>query len=162
MDTPLLERRMLLRGAGVAGASLVGVAAAAAPAAAHDHHDGHDLLGSWLITHSDTPPSDTDPTTGVVGFAPGGLLVTQDIAPVGTAGVGTWESRGDNRFKATFWTGSPADGPQQPAVIVKISVSGAVDGDKVSGTYRGKVYDAATRTLLATITGTFSGDRVDA
>jgi hypothetical protein len=161
MDTPLLERRMLLRGAGVAGASLVGVAAAAAPAAAHDHHDGHDLLGSWLITHSDTPPSDTDPTTAVVGFAPGGLLITQDISPVGTAGVGTWESRDGGRFKAMFWSGSPADG-SGPAVVVKISVRGAVDGDKVSGTYRGKVYDAATRALLATIEGTFSGDRVDA
>jgi hypothetical protein len=161
MDTPLLERRMLLRGAGVAGASLVGVAAAAAPASAHDQSGHHDVLGSWLITHSDTPPSPTDPGTSVVGFAPGGLLVTQDIAPVGTAGVGTWESRGGDRFKATFWSGSPADGPQ-PAVIIKISPRGAVDGDKVSGTYRAKVYDAATRALLDTVEGTFSGVRVDA
>jgi hypothetical protein len=165
MDTPLLERRMLLRGAGIAGASLVGVAAAAAPASAHDHHDGHDddhdLLGSWLITHSDTPPSETDPGTSVVGFAPGGLLVTQDVAPVNAAGVGTWESRGDGRYKATFWTGFPADGAQ-PAGLIKISVRGEVDGDETSGTYRGKVYEAKTRALLDTFEGTFSGERIDA
>ena len=166
MSTPLLERRMLLKGAGVAGASLVGVAAAAGPASANDDHDDHDhddhdLLGSWLITHSDTPPSETDPGTSVVGFAPGGLLVTQDIAPVGAAGVGTWESRGDGRFRATFWSGFPGEGAD-PGGLIKISVRGRADGDEVAGSYRGKVYNAATHELLTTFEGTFSGDRVEA
>jgi hypothetical protein len=164
MSTPQFERRMLLKGAGVAGASLVGVAAAAGPASAnddHDDHDDHDLLGSWLITHSNIPAETTDPGTSVVGFAPGGLLVTQDIAPVGAAGVGTWESHGDGRFKATFWSGFPGEGAN-PGGLIKISVRGRADGDEISGSYRGKVYNAATHDVLTTFEGTFSGDRVDA
>ena len=161
MDNPLLERRMLLRGVGVAGASMAGVAAVTAPASAHDGHDEHDLLGSWLITHSNTAPSPPEPGTTVVGFAPGGLLVTQDIAPVGTAGIGTWESRGHDRFKASFWSGIPAEGAQ-PAALIKFSVRGRVEHDAVSGTYRGQLYDTAMHALPDGFEGTFSGVHVDA
>ncbi len=156
-DTARFERRTLLRGAGVAGATLVGAAAAAAPASA----DGgsHDVLGAWLITHSDDPPSETDPGTSVVGFASGGLMVSQDLNPIGAAGVGTWEPRDHGDFKAKFWTGFP--GPNGgPGGFIKISVRGSVDGDRVEGTYHSHVYVAATGAPEGEFKGTFEGKRV--
>lgn len=166
MDTPpLMERRMLLRGAGVAGASLVGVAAipAAASAHGHDDHDSHDssAIGAWFITHKDNPPGDTTPGTSVVTFAPGGVFTAQDLAPLGAAGLGAWEPDGSDRFKVLFWTGAKGETAKDPDVVIKIEVRGKVDHDKVSGTYSGTVYDAKTMKVLVTFTGTFSGARVE-
>ena len=100
--TSTLERRMLLRSAGVAGAALAGVAATAAPAAADGGSDpsscGPRLLGGWMITHTDDPPADPSTTRSIVTFA------VQDVAPASTGGLGAWKSYGDY-FKVTFWTG---------------------------------------------------------
>ena len=151
-----VERRMLLRGAGVAGATLAGVAAAA-PAAADG--GGHDVLGAWLVTHTDDPPSETDPGTSVVGFATGGLMTNQDLNPMGAAGVGTWEPRGGGHFRAKFWTGFP--GPNNgPGGFIKISVRGSVDGDRIKGTYHGHVYVASTGAPEGEFKGTLEGKRV--
>lgn len=162
MNDQVLERRMLLRGAGLAGATALGGVALASPASADDHHhdDSSDVLGAWLITHMDDPPGDTTPTMAVAAFAEGGVLTTQDISPVATAGLGAWESSHHNRFKGTFWTGSPAGGPQEPAATVKVQVRGKTHDDKISGTYRLTVYDP-TQTVIFTGTGTFSGKRIE-
>lgn len=150
-----VERRMLLRGAGVAGAALAGVAAAA-PASADG---GHDVLGAWLVTHTDDPPSETDPGTSVIGFAEGGLMTNQDLNPMGAAGVGKWEPRGGDGFQAKFWTGFP--GPNNgPGGFIKISLRGRVDGDRVEGTYHGHVYVASTGAPEGEFKGTFRGKRV--
>jgi hypothetical protein len=163
MDTPLLERRMLLRGAGVAGASLAGVAAGAQPASARHERERqagrHRLLGSWLITHTDRPPSPSDPGISVVGFAPGGLLVTQDIAPVGAAGGGSWRARDNGRFRASFWSGFPGQ-DDGAGGLLRVSVRGRATRDRVSGAYRAKVYDAKRQKVLDSFRGTFRGTRI--
>jgi hypothetical protein len=157
-DAAMVERRMLLRGAGVAGATLVGVAAAAAPASANS--EGHDVLGAWFVTHTDEPPSETDPGTSVVGFGSGGLMTTQDLYPIGAAGIGTWEPDGGDDFKGKFWTGFP--GPDNgPGGFIKISVHGSVDGDRIKGRYHGWVYVAATMALEGEFKGRFKGKRVE-
>ncbi|MGZ4494619.1 MAG: hypothetical protein ACXVWU_07970 [Nocardioides sp.] len=160
-DSQTVDRRMLLRGAGVAGAAMMGVAATPAVASAHDTRGSHDsnVVGSWLITHTDDPPSN-ETGHAVASFAPGGVLTEVEINPVQAPGAGAWTSHED-RFKGTFWTGDPGDpSAKQGPVVVKVEVRGKVHGDHLSGTYRVTVYDAKSYKQLATVTGKVHGDRI--
>jgi len=156
-----LERRMLLRGAGVAGAAIAGVGAVPGSAAADggDDESSGRLLGAWLITHTDDPPADPSTGRAVVTFAPGGAFAVQDFAPVSTGGLGAWKGYGD-WFKVTFWSGQAGDTPQDHGVAIKVRVRGSRSYDSISGTYRVKVYDAVTHALVGSNTGTFTGERL--
>ena len=156
MVKSLVERRMLLRGAGVAGATVV--AATAVPAEASAHGDHHGILGAWRITRMNNPPDDTAPVAVVASFAAGGAFAVQDIAPLSPGGLGTWKAAGD-RFEATFWTGNVADTPES-AVTIRVHVRGRARGDHVRGTYRGTVFAGGTTTMVGTFSGTFTGSRV--
>jgi hypothetical protein len=160
-DAKTVDRRMLLRGAGVAGATLAGVTATAGAASAHGGDHGQSgVVGSWLITHVDDPPS-SETGHAVVSLAPGGVLTEVEINPVAAPGAGAWSGYGD-RFKATFWTGDPGDPKhKQPAVVVKVDVRGKVRGDKVAGTYSVTIYDTKGK-QVDTGSGKFYGDRVTA
>ena len=166
MDNHVLERRNLLRGAGVAGASLVGVAAvptaASAASASSAGSDGSAALGAWLITHADNPPGDTTKVQSVVGFSAGGVVTIQDIAPVGATGLGAWRPRGGTRFILTFWTGQNAHGRRQPAVTVRVQARGSVHRGDISGRYRTTVYDARSGKVVDQTRGHFAGARIDA
>jgi hypothetical protein len=160
MDS-ILERRMLLRGAGVAGASMVGVAAVTESASAHgggggDH--GHRLLGAWKLTHTDDPPSG-DTGLAIVAFSAGGVLSVEEI-PDGSLGLGAWRSEGDH-FRAHFFESAPGDA-SNPGVVVEVRVRGRVHDDKLSGTYRVSVRSAKDDSVLDTLTGTFHAHRVRA
>jgi hypothetical protein len=161
MNERVLERRMLLRGAGVAGATLVGVAAVPAAAQAHDHHGDSGVLGSWLVTHADAPPGDTTPVLSVISFAAGGVFSSVDLAPAGPPGAGAWAAHGDSAT-VTFYIGVPADGPKQPAVVVKVVATATVHGDRISGPYTFTVYDAKTKKRLDSGHGSVSGNRIRA
>ena len=161
MNDRVLERRMLLRGAGVAGATMAGVAAAPAAAQAQDHRRHHGVLGSWLVTHADAPPGDTTPVLAVVSFAAGGVFTSLDLAPAAPGGAGAWAAHGHS-FTVTFYIGAPAEGPQQPAVVIKVVATGTVHGDRISGTYRLTIRDATTKKRLDSGHGTFSGHRIHA
>jgi hypothetical protein len=157
----MLERRMLLRGAGVAGASLVGVTAVG-PATASEPghgggHDGRDLLGAWRITHTDDPPGG-DTGVAIVAFAPGGVVSLEEI-PDGTLGLGAWRCSGDG-FRARFFESAPAQG-SNPGAAIDIRVSGAVHGSHVAGRYRGTVRSVADDSVLTRFTGTFHGHRLE-
>jgi hypothetical protein len=153
-----LERRMLLRGAGVVGVSAVGVAATPAAASAHgdEHGDEHGPLGAWLIRHTDDPPS-TDSGLAIVSFAAGGVFATEEM-PDGTLGMGTWEVDRDG-FEVLFFECQPGQGGE-PGVVVKIRVHGQVAGDHISGTYRFTVRSASDDSVLARGTGRFRGERL--
>ena len=160
---PVVERRMLLRGAGVAGASLVGVAAASGPASAQGRGDHRDsgLLGAWLVTHTDDPP-DSNTGHAVVGFSVGGVFSEVEIAPVQAPGLGAWDSRGD-RFQATFWTGGSDDsGPTPQEFTVRVKLRGKRHHDHIEARYRGTVFDAHTGKELSRFTGKATGDRIEA
>jgi hypothetical protein len=160
MDEQVLERRMLLRGAGVAGATVLGGAALASPAAAHERRVRGGLVGAYLITHKDDPPGDTTPVLAVAALSAGGVLTTQDLHPASTAGLGAWWPDRNHRFRATFWTGFNGHGTE-PAVVIRIKIRGRVNGDRISGTHRFTVYDASKHSKLDSGTGTFSGHRID-
>lgn len=160
MDEGTMNRRGLLRGAGVAGAVALAGVAGASSASASDM--GASPEGSWLVTHRDDPPGNQMKTMGVVSFAGGGVLLSQDISPAGPPQSGTWARQGDGGFKGTFWGGQPGPaGPDKPGFTVKIQVRGRVKMGRVSGTYRFQVFDP-TGAKADSGTGTFSGRRVEA
>jgi hypothetical protein len=168
MTDESVERRMLLRGAGLAGAAVLGGTALASPASArdrkHDHNGDHDndATGAWMIHHRDDPPGDTTNVLAVVGLAEGGVVTVQDLAPLGAAALGAWKSRDNGRFKANFWTGAPSSGADEPAVVVNVRVRGRARHDKISGTYSFTALDAADMKELFKGTGTFEGERIEA
>lgn len=154
-----LERRHVLRAAGAAGAAAVAGLVVTDPALADDGRSS--VIGAWVVTHQDDPPSDPTPGKGVVTFATGGVLENVEIAPSGGVGAGSWTSQGGGRFKAVFLTGSPGQAPGEPDAIVEVRPSGRVRGDRVSGTYTIAVSNAATGETLFTGTGTFHGTRLE-
>lgn len=151
-----LERRMLLRGAGVVGVSAVGVAAVPEAASAHGDEHGRRVLGAWMIRHTDDPPS-SDSGLAIVSFAAGGVFATEEL-PDGTLGLGTWAVDSDG-FEVLFFEAQPAPNGE-PGVVVKIRVHGHVHGDHISGTYRLTVRSAADDSVVARGTGTFRGERL--
>jgi hypothetical protein len=153
-----LERRMVLRGAGVAGASVVGVAMSPIAASADQEHGGrHGLLGAWRIVHTDDPGSGGAKGTAIVAFAAGGVITVEET-PDGTLGLGAWKSRGQ-RFRARFFESQPGSS-SEPGVVVEIMAHGRLHGDHISGTYHATVRGAADDDVVAMLTGMFTGQRL--
>ena len=155
-----LERRMLLRGAGVAGATAVGLGATEGVASAHgrDHRQGP--LGAWKIKR--TEPQGTELTVAaILGFAAGGVFTGQDINPVSSTYLGAWESHGSH-FTVTAWEGIPAQGTAQPALYLDLHIQGQAHANTISGSFSGTLYVAADDSVLVTGTGTFEGTRIHA
>jgi hypothetical protein len=161
MAEQVVDRRHVLRGAGVAaGGAAVGALALAAPASAHDSgREGPS--GSWLITRQDDGSSDK--VTAVLSFAGGNVLVEHDINPAGPPFTGTWVGRGDWRFRATFWTGQAGEGPGQPGPTLQVRLRGQIERGNLTGTYTVTVFDPMTGAQLQTVTGkVLSGHRIEA
>ena len=161
VDESVMNRRGVLRGAGAVGALALAGVAAASPAVASGNGD-RGASGSWMITRKDDPPADPTKVMGVVSFAEGGVLISHDISPAGPPGTGTWAGQGDHRFKGTFWSGQPGQGgPGSPGFTVRVQIRGRVHEDKISGTYRFSVFNAAGG-VDTSGTGAFSGHRIEA
>jgi hypothetical protein len=154
-----IGRRRMLRGAGAAAGgvvvSTVGLASAAQADSGHRR-----VAGRWMIVHQD----EADPTEvrAVISFALGGVFISHDISPAGPPFRGSWERRGNDRFRATFWSGFPGDeGPGSAGPTIRIRARGRVDGDEISGTFTFTVFDPAGE-VLESASGTFSGERISA
>ena len=160
MAESVINRRQVLRGAGVAaGGAAVGALAFAPAASAHDTGE-RGPSGSWLVVRQD----DGDPvrTTLVLSFGGGGIFISHDINPAGPPFTGTWEADGQ-RFRATFWTGQGGNGPNQPAITIRVRLRGRVNGESLTGTYTVTVFDSATGTPIQTVTGkVLSGHPIEA
>lgn len=153
-----VERRNVLRAAGAAGAAAVAGLALTDSAQADD--GSGDIVGAWVITHTDNPPSPPNTGKGVVTLGPGGILQNVEIAPSGGAGGGSWEALGGGAFEAVFLTGSPGTGGQ-PDAIVEVKPTGRVAGDRIWGTYTVSVSNANTGQVLFRGTGKFRGTRLE-
>lgn len=160
-----LDRRWMLRGAGAAGAAMVGGIALAGAAPANERGSTdmrrNSVEGSWLIEHQDDPAAENTPVRGVSSFAAGGVYTGFDLAPPSPPGGGSWAQTGAGTFRATFWQGA-GGGPGEPAVVIRVRPRGRVNGDRISGTYRVQVWDAATGAVLQSGTGRFWGTRIEA
>jgi hypothetical protein len=161
MTEQVIDRRHLLRGAGVAaGGAAVGAVAFAAPASAQDNGE-HGLSGSWLITRQDDGTPGT--ITAVLSLAGGNVVVEHDINPAGPPFTGTW-ARGEGQgFRATFWSGQAGEGPGQPGPTLQVRVRGQVRRGNLTATYTFTAFDPVTGAPLQTGTGkVLSGHRIEA
>jgi hypothetical protein len=161
MTEHVIDRRHVLRGAGVAaGGAAAGAFAFAAPASAHDNGE-HGLSGSWLITRQDDGTPGT--TTGVLSFAGGNVLVEHDINPAGPPFTGTWAGGEDQRFRATFWSGQAGQGPGQAGPTLQVRLRGQIKRGNLTATYTFTAFDPTTGAQLQTGTGkVLSGHRIEA
>jgi hypothetical protein len=129
----ILNRRQLLRGAGVAtGVAVAGLGLAPAASADDEEEHGETLSGSWLVTRQDRGSPDTVKT--VLSFAAGRVIVVHDIDPAGPPFTGTWAGEQDRRFRATVWTGQ-SGGPGEPGVTIEVELRGRTQRGTMSGTY---------------------------
>lgn len=159
MTSETVDRRMLLRGAGLVGATALGGTAIASSASA-DGRQGGDVTGAWLVQHRDDPGGDPTEVTGVVTFAEGGVITSRDLDPAGPPAFGAWKETGHHGFRGTFLTSFPdGEPPSADFVIAQISVRGRVRRDRIRGTYRFVVH-LSTGDVMGT--GTFEGDRIQA
>jgi hypothetical protein len=163
MPDELIQRRQLLRGAGIAagGAAVAGLGAVAAPAAADDDHDRGRarLTGSWLV---DVANDDGSSTVSVGSFAEGGVCVIHDIQPAGPPFTGSWKMRDKRRWRATVLGGfAGEDGPGSAGPTIELRLRGEVGRREISGSFTFTV-TAPDGTDVAAGSGTFSGRRIEA
>ncbi len=168
MGSQGIDRRQVLRGAGVAAGGLaVGLGLAQPADAAPVQASGkgtHGPSGSYLITRTENPSKANPAPTGiraVFSFAAGGVLISLDIDPAAPPLLGSWESAGD-RFEVVMWNGAAAAAPGAPATTVEVRPKGRISGKSISGTYTFTIRDAATAKVLAAGTGTFHGHKLEA
>jgi hypothetical protein len=169
MDDNVIERRHLLRNAGlVAGgaAAVSGLGATAMPASAdddghHGHHGHHGtgLLGSWLV---DVRNADGSTSVSILSFAAGGVAIVHDISPAGPPFTGSWESGARDSWQATVWTGFPGEtGPGSPGSTIKLRLRGTVDKHRMRGSFVFASFDPEG-SEVGRGSGTFRGRRVEA
>ncbi len=164
MDENVIERRHLLRNAGmVAGgaATASGIGLVAAPASADDGHGHHGkrLLGSWLV---DVRNDDGSMLMSVGSFAAGGVAIVHDINPAGPPFTGSWDMTDHDSWKATVWSGFPGEGgPGSAGGTIRLRLRGTVDKGRIRGSFVFVVFDAEGAELERG-TGTFRGRRIEA
>jgi hypothetical protein len=152
MSELTINRRQAVRAAaGLAAGGLLVTGAGATAASANG--SSNDLVGSWLVTHKD---ENGDEGLSVASLIDGGVFIANDIRPAGGVGTGSWEDKGDGKFKGTFWTGNPADDTS-----VKVEVWGSLKDDKISGRFEVTVYDSHGKEVDS-VKGTFTGKRLEA
>ena len=159
-----INRRRLLQGAGVAGATVLSSTVLAGSANAKgrkkdDDHDGDDVEGAWVVNHRDNADPD-DKGVGVLGFAEGGVVTLQEINPVSPSSVGAWRAR-HGRFRATLWSGIRGEGPDD-GLTFKLELKGKADDHEIEGTYVFTAFEAGNGNEAFGGTGTFDGERVKA
>ena len=146
-----INRRQAVRAAaGVAAGGLLVTSAGVGAASAASNG----LVGSWLVTITDDESGDEGLV--VASFVDGGVFISNDVRPAGGVGTGSWEDKGDDKFKVTFWVGNPADDHS-----IKVEVWGKLDGDEISGRYEGTVYDSDGEEVDS-FKGTFTGEPLEA
>jgi hypothetical protein len=151
MSEITINRRQAVRAA--AGVAAGGLLVTGAGVGAASANTGTDLVGSWLVHHED---ENGEKGIGVASLVDGGVFITNDVRPAGGVGTGSWEDKGDDKFKATSWVGYPAEDTS-----AKIEVWGKLKDDKVSGRFEVTVYDSDGKETDS-VKGTFEGEPLDA
>ena len=156
----LIERRHVLRNAGiVAGgaAAVPALGAVADPASADGGWVSRRLLGSWVVTRAD----DDGTATLIASFAAGGAIIVHDISPAGPPVTGSWKLRDDDSWRATLWTGFPGEGPGSVGPTLRLRIWGQLQSSRIHGRYTVAVFDPEGE-VLDRSRGTFEGRRLPA
>ena len=152
-------RRQVLTATGaglVAAAGLGGTAAAATTRSRSHDEDGDSVAGGWMILRTDS--GSTTPVRTVVTFADGGAALALDIDPGAPPLAGSWEAEHHDVVKVTFW-GTATDDSGNSVGVVRVRVTGHVDGRRIAGTYRVRAFVGGQ---TQSGTGSFHGTRIDA
>lgn len=150
MSEVTINRRQAVRAAaGVAAGGLLVAGAGVGSASAASS----DLLGTWLVTHED---DDGESGLSLASFIADGVIVVNDIRPAGSVGTGSWEDKGDDKFKATAWNSNAADDTSG-----KLEVWGKHKDGKISGKFKVTFYDSDGNEV-GTLEGTFWGEPLEA
>jgi hypothetical protein len=168
MTDSAIERRHVLRNAGIiAGGAAAMAGLGAVPASAddgdddHDHHhhgQGRRLLGSWLVTRTEGDSS----VVTVGSFAVGGVAIVHDINPALPPLTGSWRMRGHDSWQATLWTGfASAGGPGTAGGTARLRIFGRVTRRRIAGTYDVRFFDPGG-TEVSRSGGTFEGRPIEA
>jgi hypothetical protein len=135
-----MDRRMVLKRAGVLGGATVAGLAAAPRVLADDHEASRSLVGAWSGS-TDAGPG-FPPFKALYTFAPGGGLMTSssiDLSPrsLSTPGYGAWTRTAPRTFAFTFdafifdQQGNPVG-----AVVARSTVTLNKAGDTFSGPFK--------------------------
>jgi hypothetical protein len=153
-----VNRRQILKGAGVVG---VGALAALAPAKVFaDTGEAEGLLGTWNAPHHhETGPFAGVTTDGNIAFAAGGALIAHDTDQQAT-GSGNWVKHGEKGFKFTFHTF--VFQPNLPVgTKVKVRAQGTLNENSISGRFSFQIYDPSGHPIPPLHgTGSFGGARI--
>ncbi len=124
-----LDRRQLLKVAGVAG---TGALAALAPTAAlAESEEGRSIVGSWLVNVTQTSGTGA-PHQVLILYAPGGVVAgSSSNDPAGL--IGSWARTGENQSRATFLLFVFASGHSIGMLRVREEATVAKDGDHLTG-----------------------------
>jgi hypothetical protein len=150
MSEVTINRRQAVRAAaGVAAGGLLVAGAGVGSAAA----GSGSFLGSWLIHYEDM---DGNKGLAVASIVDNGIFITNEVRPAGSIGTGSWEDKGDDRFKATAWNSNSADDTSG-----MLEVWGKLKDDKLSGKFKVTFYDSDGNEA-GTLEGTFWGEPLEA
>jgi hypothetical protein len=153
-----LDRRQILKGAGVVG---LGAFAALAPATVLAREgESEGLLGTYNAPHThETGPFAGTTTDGNITFTAGGVLIADDTDQQAT-GLGNWVNHGENGFRFTFHTFVFFGGVPK-GTKVKVRGQGTHDGDAIRGRFSFQVYDPSGNAIPgAAGSGSFGGARI--
>lgn len=164
-----MEERAISRKALVAGAGAAAIAAAAPVQARAASDPG--VVGSWFLTIEATDPP-LGSFNGLISFHVGGVVTEArryyvKPTPLGdlleTSGHGAWKPMGGRTYEAFFrfflQQAPPSDGLPVGTDNVRLAFGLDGDGQKLTGPFESNVKDNAG-TVLATIKGTVSGERI--
>jgi len=162
MKPQQLERRKLLRGAGVLGAgAFVALAPGAIQAAQSDETRG--IEGAWLIlvTPQGAPASDSYEVLNLYTAGGGVAGASAHDPATGSSVYGAWRRTGDHQFQITFvgFTFDKTSGAWTGRLKVQARATLTQDGQTISGLARVSIYTPSGSLIVQSPTS-FSGSRI--
>jgi len=158
MGNGLVGRREVLTGAGAAGAAVLLGGVGNATIAKADDGGRSSGLGTFWFKVTTTSAGGPPPFNAVVGFAGGGVALTNDGSHPNNTYLGAW-NRDGNSLEVQFRQFA-FDKSGNNFGYVRIDVKGELDGDSSSGTFTVTLVPNSGPTQPIG-NGTFSGTRIE-
>jgi hypothetical protein len=130
-----LDRRQLLKVAGVTGVAGAGAIAALDPTPARaESQPRRSIVGSWLV-HITLGPGTSGPDQVLILYGPGGVVTgTGNSDPAGGSEfIGSWAPTGENQSRATFLLFVFAGGHSIGTLKVRTEATLSEDGEHITG-----------------------------
>jgi hypothetical protein len=127
-----LDRRQLLKVAGVTGVAGAGTIAALDPTPAlAESQPRRSIVGSWLV-HITLSPGTSGPDQVLILYGPGGVVAANGNSDT-AGGIGSWAPTGENQSRATFLLFVFAGGHSIGTLKVRTEATLSEDGEHITG-----------------------------